>query len=299
MNSGEFEVVRYYEDVSGPKFGVAYIPVHRMSFSANLDTVRSLARYAGKIGIKTLILPPFLPYGLTINSNTDSRELSKYALNKANPYIKLLKNLARSHSLTIISLGVIEKSRTGIYASNIFVDGETAQCRFFSRKIVISPVEESLGIRPGNTVELVNDYYLNYGILIDNEILISELAKLLAYMGVEVIITHIYGDTFGYDLVNLLDMLRLLTGANIVHIGSLIIDKSTLVQRTPLIMILRDRRILEYRDSKSALIIMPLKMFKGRLNITLEPRQVRHVINVTIKYFRHLHYIYNRPESRS
>lgn len=288
MNSTSFEVVELFKDVGGPRLGVVHMPIARKAFSINIDNVRHLIRYAGKTNIRTLILPPHLPYGEIAKSisNSIAKEIG---LSKRSPYIRLLKHIAISNSLILISMNVLEKSRLNLYVSNVIVDGRTGVCRFFSRKILLSQEELNAGIRPGNKLDLVSDYYLNYTALLEEEILAPELARLTTLMGAEVILISTGISVPEIKLTSIVSSLQMFTGGSIIHVGSTILEGSTVLTSSPTIIATPDESIIKYEEDKKSIITIPIKILKGADKRSARCAELRSIFTALNKYLKRIH----------
>lgn len=264
ITMGEFEVVELYKNVAGLRLGVVHIPIIKAAFSVNIDNIRHIIRYASKIGIKTLILPPYMPYGVAPEKLNDKLAVATVSIDKRNPYIRILRRLSRLNVLSIISPHVLEKSRAGIHVSNLFVDGETGTCKFFSRKLVISQKELALGIKPGSRLDVVNDDYLHYAALLEEDLLMPELVRLLIFIGVDVIIASTRRNALeGVKLAELLKSLQVFTLTPIIHVGSVVIDTFNRYVSSPTFVAIPGNEVFEYGESaRGAIITVPLKVLK-------------------------------------
>ncbi|MEM1850316.1 MAG: hypothetical protein QXD40_04370 [Desulfurococcaceae archaeon] len=261
---GGFKVIKLYEEVPGWRLGVVHMPIIKAAFSMNIDSIRHVIRYAGKIGVKTLVLPPFMPYGVIPRTLNDVSAINAISVNKKNPYIRILRRLSRLNLLSLVSPHVLEKSRIGPSISNIFIDGETGTCRFFSRKIALSAKELELGIRPGSKLDIISDNYLRYTVLLEEDLLMPELARFLAFTGVDVIITSTCNGVLeGMGLVDLLRSLQVFVLAPIVHVGSVVGGVSNRFVSTSTLIAVPNGELFEYSGNEGgAIITIPLKTLK-------------------------------------
>ena len=288
----DFEVVELYKDLPGLRIGVVHVPLVKSAFSTNIENVRHVIRFASKIGVKALILPPYMPHGMPTETIGDKVAITATSINKRNPYVKILKSLSRLHVLSIISPCVLERSRGSVYVSNIFVDGETGVARFFSRKFTLSEAEQVSGVRPGGKIDFVHDCSLRYATLLGEDVLVPEFGRLLALMGVDVIITFIREEVIkGLRRIELLKLLRVLAGIPIIHVGSVILDspEGGVLYSSPTIAIVSNNEVLEYSEvEKGALITFPariLKESKATGNVgQLKP--VLKVLTILTRYFK-------------
>ncbi|MEM4601691.1 MAG: hypothetical protein QW808_02200, partial [Desulfurococcaceae archaeon] len=200
-----------------------------------------------------------------------------------------LKHIANSSSLVLISMNVIEKSRLSLYISNIIVDGELGTCRFFSRKMLLSPAELAVGAKPGNKLDLVTDYYLNYTALLGEEILAPELARLTTLMGAEVVLLSSGTNISENKLTDIVSSLQIFTGGTVIHIGSILLDKSNVIAKNPTIIATPDESVLEYSDVKKSIILIPLKVLKAAEKRNTRCIELRSIIANLSKFLRHLH----------
>lgn len=283
----ELEVIHLFEDIGGMRLGLVHMPLHKTAFSSNIDNVRNIVRYASRQGVKTLILPPLLPHGIILSSG-DQHLLQSIGISKRNPYIRILRHLARAHSISLISINTLEKSRTGVYISNIFVDGDTGIASFFSRKINLSRGEVLIGIKRGNRLDIVNDEYLNYSVLIGEDILYPELARILVAMGIDVLLTTVRGSELNYGLQEFIKSLQAFTAVPIIHIGSWIIDSTSIVLKTPTIITTPSQYIFEYNRENCAFITMPMKQLKESRR-SQDILSFNQTFNILIRYIKRIH----------
>lgn len=279
----DFEVIELYGDVAGLRLGVVHMPVMKAAFSINVDNVRHVAKYASKLGVKTLILPPLLPYGVMLE-RARSERLVAMGINRRNPYVRILKHIARLCALSIISPHVLEKPRSHLYLSNLFVEGETATCKFFSRKLILSEEEALSGVKPGNKLDVVSDYYLNYTVLLGEDLLVPELARLSLILGADVIVASAKSTVLeGVRLVEVLKSLHTFTSISVVHVGFMIEEPSRTQLFAPTLIMIPGGELFELSENKRAIITVPLKVLKERRkNINVE--KLKHVLRILSGY---------------
>lgn len=285
-NRGKLEIYNLYEEVGGLKLGLIHAPVTELGFSFNINNMRQIIRYAVKTGIKTLILPPFLPYGVIPSNSRDALE-SVY-VNRKNPYVRILKHLAALNSSYMISPYVVEKSRSSYHISNLLIDGETGVSRFFSRKIMLSGSERHANIKPGSSIDIVSDLYLKYSVLLDEDILIVELPRLMSYVGVDVLVTAVSQFPRDLDLVSVVKALQLFTGLTIVNVGYTIEDDSGVIASNPSVLILPNGSTHVYKENNPALITIPLKIIRG-LKKQIDLENAKKVLEITMQLLRRIH----------
>ncbi|MEM3913050.1 MAG: hypothetical protein QXT75_04025 [Desulfurococcaceae archaeon] len=285
-NNSKLEVYNLYEDVGGLRLGVIHSPITKLGFSFNINNMRQIIRYAIRMGIKTLILPPFLPYGVFQDIRKDILEST--CINRKNPYVRILKHLASLNSSYMISPYVVEKYRSTYHISNLLIDGETGISRFFSRKIILSENEKQANIKPGSSIDVVSDLYLKYSVLLDDDVLIVEFSRLMSYMGVDVLITAVKQLSRNLDLVNVIKALQLFTGLTIIHVGYIIEDNAGVVASNPSVLVLPNGSIHIYKENNPALITIPLKVIR-ELRKPIDLEKVRGVLEITTQLLRRIH----------
>lgn len=285
---GGFRVIDLLNQVAGIRLGIIHIPTVKNAFSINVDNVRHVVRYAAKIGIRTVILPPFLPYGITISDLSDRDQMSLIGINKRNPYIRILKHIAFTKSMYIISPYVVEKSHSYYYVSNLLVDGEMKVCKFFSRKTVLSSKEEEWNIKPGFSIDIVRDHYLKYTCQLDNDALFIELGKIASYMGVDLIITVLR--QIDLDLESIRSLVRAINAVTqlpVVNIGYTNLDRTGALNQIPTIIVLSNSDIFEVNEKAPYLLTIPIKALKDAKK-EYSAKDVKVVLNTVSWYIRRL-----------
>lgn len=280
----EFRVVNLYETSPGVRIGIARTTVVRNALSINIEIVKNVARYAGKIGIKTLILPPFLPLGASSRDITSDEVIDSLSINSRNPFVRIIRQIATSYSINIIAPYVIESSRGRYYISNLFISGSTSILRFFSRKILLSDHEEKVGFTNGSMVDLVGDNYLVYSALIDQDSMFPELARLISYTGGDLLLA-IHSDISDSDLLKKhVVSTYMTTGLPIVYLGYILMD-GEITRSMPTIVALSESEVYEFSDARSYLITIPTKYVKQAVR-RANPRHAGVVLGLISRYHR-------------
>lgn len=258
-------VVNLHESTTGVRVGVARAPVIRDALSINIETVKNIARYAGKIGVKTLILPPFLPLGACSVSLSSSELINVYGVSSRSPFVRIIRQVANTYSLNIIVPYIIEVSRGKHYISNLFVHGSSGTFRFFSRKLVLSDHEERLGFTNGSSIDIVGDDYLGYSVLIDHDTMYPEIARLVLYMGGDLLlVVHSTSIHPGHS-EKILISLSLIIGLPLIYPGYTLIDGESL-KSMPAFIVISEKEVYEFNDDQSLLITIPIKSLKQSMH---------------------------------
>lgn len=262
MNS--FEVIHLFEETEGVRLGVVYTRVHRNTLFVNIGNTRNIVRYASSIGVKTIILPPLLPYGVYPVAG-NYIQIESISLTKRNPYVKILRRLADIYGVSIISPHVIEKSNRGLYISNIFISSGVYTVTYFSRKINITREESSLGMRKGRRLDIVSDNYLNYSVLTGEDISSPELARFLVSLGVDLLLLSDIRNSQGMEIIDFVKALKLFIPTSVIYTGTWISDNEITVNKSPVIISTPDQFIYTYSGEKPVVITIPLKKLKTNL----------------------------------
>jgi len=282
-DSRGLEVYNLYEEIGGLKLGLIHAPLTKLGFSFNIDNIRQIIKYAGKMGIKTLVLPPFMPYG--VNSDAGRETLKSISINRRNPYVRILKHLARLNTSYIISPYIVEKSRSFYHVSNLLIDGEAGVSKFFSRKILLSQQEVQANIKPGASIDVISDLYLKYSILLDEDVLALELSRLMSYIGVDVLLITIRQLPPYLELLSVAKALQVFTGLTVIHTGYIIEEGSNIVDANPTIIVLPDGKIHVFNQNNPVLVTIPLKILKESKRTT-DLDKTRRVLSITLQYLR-------------
>lgn len=214
----KIEVIRIYEEVGGVQLGISLIPLVKRSPVKNVKTIRAFIEYASQLGVNTLIFPPGSLHGLTLSDifNEGGRAgIHDYCIRGRAQVIRSLKKFVSAKRVNVILTGVLEKYGNNIYYSNMFIDSETGAHEFFGKKILTSEAEEAAGIRPGRSIRLVDDGYAKFNILLGEDALAPELARLSALMGCNMLIVFPETSKASSSIENVISALGMFTGLNI------------------------------------------------------------------------------------
>ncbi|MEM4717339.1 MAG: hypothetical protein QXE81_01085 [Desulfurococcaceae archaeon] len=288
FNIDSFRVVDLLEQAAGMRLGVIHIPTIKNAFSINVNNVRHIVRYAVKIGIRTVILPPFLPYGLTIDDLSDKSQVSSIGINKRNPYIRILKHIAFSKSMCIISPYIVEKSHGHYHVSNLIVDGEVKVCKFFSRKTILSSKEEEWNIKPGSSIDIVKDHYLKYTFQLDSDVFFVEFSKLASYMGVDVIVTILRQIDLDIESIkSFVKAINIVTQLPVINIGYTNLGRAGSFNQIPTVIVLSNSEIFEVNEKGPYLLTIPVKALKeAKRNYSM--KDVKLALSIVSLYIRKL-----------
>jgi predicted amidohydrolase len=260
LDRGGLEVVDIHGEEPGARLTIIQLPLIHYALSLNLDNVRRVLRLVEKTSVKTVILPPFMPFG--VSSISDREAAESISINRRNPYVRVLKHIVQQYRLNLISPYVFEKARGGFYASNLFIDSETSVSRFFSRRILFSPGFESGVLNNGSKIDVVSDYYLNYSVLLDEDLATPEFARLVVLIGASVILAVSKTSGSEEELSLLLDLYRRILGVTLIHVGYCIVQGDHYLLKAPTLIILGNGEKYSFSGDKPLLINIPLKLIK-------------------------------------
>lgn len=258
----DLRIVNLYDKTPGVRLGIIRTLLVKNAFSMNIEATRNLTRYAARIGVKTVILPPSLPYGLNTGDLKSADMVSAASINCRNPFVRIIKHIAGISGFNVIIPYVIENTHGKYYVSNLFVGGSPPVCRFISRKIVLLDSEKELNIKPGTSIELIDDDYLKYFIQLDLDANYVEISKLAIYMGAELLITTFFNYEDQESLRNKLLALNITTGVPVVHTGYLI-KEDNMIKTAPTMIFISPEEYYEFNGSDTYLITIPMKLLKS------------------------------------
>jgi len=112
LQVGGLEIVNIHEEFTGIRLAIVQTPTIYSALSLNLDLLRRILRYIETLNVKTVILPPFMPYGIPF---VKPEEIDSVSIDKKNPYVRILKHIALQNRLFIISPYVYEKQKWILY----------------------------------------------------------------------------------------------------------------------------------------------------------------------------------------
>lgn len=258
----DIRIVNLYEKTPGIRLGIIRTPLLKNAFSMNIEATRNLTRYAARIGVKTVILPPSLPYGLNTSDLKSVDMVGRVAINCRNPFVRIIKHIAGTSGFNVIIPYVIENTRGKYYVSNLFVGGSPPVCRFISRKIFLLDSEKELNIKPGTSMELIDDDFLKYFIQLDHDANYVEISKLAVYMGAELLITTFFNYEDQEALRNRLLALNITTGVPILNVGYFIKEDNT-IKASPTAIFISPEEYYEFNGADTYLITIPMKLLKS------------------------------------
>jgi len=284
LQVGGLEIVNIHEEFTGIRLAIVQTPTIYSALSLNLDLLRRILRYIETLNVKTVILPPFMPYGIPF---VKPEEIDSVSIDKKNPYVRILKHIALQNRLFIISPYVYEKTKNGYYISNLLVDGESGIVRFFSRKITPSTSSAREVLKHGHKLEVVSDEYIYYSVLLDEDILVPEFARYLTARGVSQLITVSTSIVGENDLRLLLEALRLFTGISLVHIGYFVVKENITLAKAPTLIVLGNGEAYRFTSEKPLLVTIPLKLIRETSRKPSELK-INIVLNTIIDHFKEL-----------
>ena len=253
----KLEVVDLHESESGARLAISYIPLPELMLTVSLDRVRSTLRFLERSDVKTVVIPPFMPHCVISPPNNDYKQ---YSISKKDPYVKVLRQFARLSGLNLISLYVFEKSRRGVYISNLFIEGRTGTALFTNRMILCNTCQDTKPLHYGSSLEILSDNYINYAILLDKDALIPEFARILTYMGAHIVLTTLSPALLSDQAFRILVEISHIIGISIVHVGYHVTGERR--HKAPLLVIDRGEVVFRYEGDSPLLVTTPVKIIK-------------------------------------
>jgi hypothetical protein len=253
----KLEVIDLHESESGARLAILYIPLPELMPTVSLDRVRSALRFLERSDIKTVVIPPFMPHCIISPPNDDYEQ---YSISKKAPYVKVLRQFARLSGLNLISPYIFEKSRRGVFISNLFIEGRTGTAFFTSRMVLCNIYQDTKTLHYSSSLELLSDNYINYAILLDKDALIPEFARILTYMGAHIVLTTLNPALLSDRTFRVLVEISHIIGVLIVHVGYYITGEKQ--HKAPLLVIDRGRVVFRYEGDDPLLVTTPIKIVK-------------------------------------
>ena len=262
---GKLEVVDLHESEGGARLAISYIPLPELMPTVSLDRVRSTLRFLERSDVKTVVIPPFMPHCVISPPNDDYEQ---YSISKKDPYVKVLRQFARLSGLNLISPYVFEKSRRGVYISNLFIEGRTGTALFTNRMILCNTCQGTKPLYYSSSLEILSDNYINYAILLDKDASIPEFARILTYMGAHIVLTTLSPALLSDQAFRVLVEISHIVGISIVHAGYHVMGERQ--HKAPLLVIDRGEVVFRYEGDSPLLVTTPVKIIK-------ESRRLRHL----------------------
>ncbi|WP_232216769.1 carbon-nitrogen hydrolase family protein [Desulfurococcus amylolyticus] len=265
-----FKLVELYKSISGPRLGIAHIPILFNAFGINLNNIRKIVFYASERNIHTLIIPYSAAFGPVIelySKNMRAEEFRRrYGIDEEHPYLRTLKYLSANYGLNIISPAIMERSGSKYYVSTVFISFEDVEEHSSQRKILVSSDEEKIGVNPGREIIVFDDHYLKYMALISREILVPEFGRIGSMRGCNTLVATISPLKPVENYVDIVKTLAQMLDRWVIHVGGIFVVEDNKYVLNSMIMDPEGRLVTIYSDSVPALISIPYKEMTSRIH---------------------------------
>ncbi|MCI4396574.1 MAG: carbon-nitrogen hydrolase family protein [Thermoprotei archaeon] len=172
------------------RIAIAHISLKLMSKKVNFEKAKRVVHEAKQRGAKAVILPSMLNIG-PIFSFYSPAQVKSIVRNHAEripsgPTATFLSSLAVSSGVFIISGPIIERAGPKVFLTSFAVSPAGSFLKRY-RKIVLNPIDRTLGFSEGRTLEFF-DLKEKYGVLIEGDVLFPEIARGLTILGSTVLL---------------------------------------------------------------------------------------------------------------
>lgn len=172
------------------RIAIAHISLKLMSKKVNFEKAKRVVHEAKQRGAKAIILPSMLNIG-PIFSFYSPAQVKSIVRNHAEripsgPTATFLSSLAVSSGVFIISGPIIERAGPKVFLTSFAVSPAGSFLKRY-RKIVLNPIDRTLGFSEGRTLEFF-DLKEKYGVMIEGDVLFPEIARGLTILGSTVLL---------------------------------------------------------------------------------------------------------------
>jgi len=172
------------------RIAIAHISLKLMSKKVNFEKAKRVVHEAKQRGAKAVILPSMLNIG-PIFSFYSPAQVKSIVRNHAEripsgPTATFLSSLAVSSGVFIISGPIIERAGPKVFLTSFAVSPAGSFLKRY-RKIVLNPIDRTLGFSEGRTLEFF-DLKEKYGVMIEGDVLFPEIARGLTILGSTVLL---------------------------------------------------------------------------------------------------------------
>ncbi|ABN70216.1 amidohydrolase-like protein [Staphylothermus marinus F1] len=238
---------------------IGHLNVYIRDKRNNLDVARKSLLLAHENYVDTLILPYMQPYGPILDNNISKSTLrKKYGLSLTSGYLASLSIIAKNYGVNVLLMSTIEKAGSKIYVTAFLIPGIIGEPIEKYRKIVLSDREKIIGFNKGKTIKKFRCRNIYYSIVLDDEILYPELAKLNLYLGTDILFVGIAPDYPVKNYMSIIKSLALMTRSKIVLVGGIYYYENKLSYIVPTIILdQRGNVLFKYISDEQALIMLP------------------------------------------
>ncbi|MEM0198034.1 MAG: carbon-nitrogen hydrolase family protein [Fervidicoccaceae archaeon] len=172
------------------RIAIAHMSLKLMSKKVNFEKTKKVVQEAKQRGAKAIILPSMINVG-PIFSFFSPAQIKSIIRNHAEripsgPTASFLSTLAVANGIFIIAGPIIERAGPKVFLTSFIISPAGSFMRRY-RKIVLSPLDRTLGFSEGRTLEYF-DLKEKYGIMIEGDILFPEIARGLTILGSTVLV---------------------------------------------------------------------------------------------------------------
>jgi predicted amidohydrolase len=218
------------------RIAIAHISLKLMSKKVNFEKAKRVVHEAKQRGAKAVILPSMLNIG-PIFSFYSPAQVKSIVRNHAEripsgPTATFLSSLAVSSGVFIISGPIIERAGPKVFLTSFAVSPAGSFLKRY-RKIVLNPIDRTLGFSEGRTLEFF-DLKEKYGVMIEGDVLFPEIARGLTILGSTVLLAFPRIEpAFDKKLRKLLEARSIENNLPIISMGGIVKSQEQILSELP------------------------------------------------------------------
>ncbi|RLG81777.1 MAG: hypothetical protein DRO40_09205 [Thermoprotei archaeon] len=280
-------------DSSGSKYIAIYHGVTRLyAKKYNVEKTKMIAKIARAKNARLLILPPYFNTGpvLEYSDNAMRRYVNRLFEQVSDSSIRAMKNTALSEDIDVFITSFLEKSGAYYYISSMLIDREGVIVDKY-RKIVLTDVESSYGVHSGRSPGLFVSSRMKIGVLIENEVFVPELARVLSISGVDLLITSLNPLDYSHKMISTIGRARAIeNGLHHILVGSIVEFHNKVVCSAPTIIYDYDGNIVfEYNSIEPAIIFIEQDYLLKKINPPIDPVDSVIIHRIISKYYKRIY----------
>ncbi|WFO75700.1 carbon-nitrogen hydrolase family protein [Desulfurococcaceae archaeon MEX13E-LK6-19] len=257
----------------------------------NIERIKVIAKIARAKRARALILPAYFNTGPIIEFSDLSQR--KYMLRLfeqvSDTTIDSLRGIALSERIDILVSSFLEKAGAHHYISSLMIlkDGSIGG-RY--RKILLSEKEDLYGVKSGKKIVVFNTSKINYGVVINDEIMVPELCRGLKALGANIIVVPVNPLGFKYKMAYIVGRVRALENdIAVLFVGGVIEHHDKIVSAAPTVLISNaGDPLFEYNENKPALIFFDIDTLAKESAGILDVLTIYHINKIVFSELKKL-----------
>ncbi|MGC9115114.1 MAG: carbon-nitrogen hydrolase family protein [Fervidicoccaceae archaeon] len=261
------------------RIAIAHMSLKLMSKKLNFERTKKVVQEAKQRGAKAIILPSMINIG-PIFSFFSPAQVKSIVRNHAErvpsgPTSTFLSSLAVSNGIFIVVGPIIERAGPKVFLTS-FAISPTGSIINRYRKIVLNPLDKTLGFSEGKTLDYF-DLKEKYGILIEGDIQFPEIARGLTILGSTVLVGYPRIDpVFDKKLRKLLESRSIENNLPLISMGGIVKSQEQTMAELPTFIFdpseglieeisLESGRTEEKRGDEEKVVILELQNYSQKM----------------------------------